>query len=139
MAYLLDTCTLSEPKQKSPHARVLDFLRELRPVDAFVSVVALAEIWKGIELLPHSKRKTDLLEWFEKDLLVRFEGRVLPIDWAVALRQGTLTAALIRGGRTMPIFDSFVAATALVHDLTLVTRNEADFAHAGVRVLNPWK
>jgi predicted nucleic acid-binding protein len=139
MVYLLDTCVLSEPRQKEPRARVLDFLRELRPMDGFVSVVALAEIWKGIELLPHSKRRKDLTEWFEGELLVRFAGRVLPVDLDIALRQGALAASLIAVGRTMPIFDSFVAATALVHDLTLVTRNEGDFVHAGVHILNPWK
>ncbi len=139
MAFLLDTCALSEPTQKSPHPGVVEFMRELRQVDAFVSAVALAEIWKGIELLPHSKRRTGLVEWFEKDLRVRFEGRILPFDAIVVQPWGKMVAALITRGKSMPLVDSLIAATALVHDLTVVTRNEADFAQAGVKVLNPWK
>ena len=139
MPYLLDTCAISEPTQKSPNPRVISFLNGLSLTDVFVSTIALAEIWKGIQLLPVSKRRSGLETWFEKDLLLRFEGRFLPIDVAMAQRLGSLTASLIRGGWTMPLFDSFIAATALVHDLTLVTRNESDFAHSGVKILNPWK
>ena len=139
MAYLLDTCALSEPTKESPNPGVVAFLNQLISLDAFISTITLAEIWKSIELRPISQRRARLEQWFEKELLLRFDGRILVFDVAIALRLGTLTASLIRGGWTMPIFDSFIAATALTHDLTLVTRNEADFAHAGVRIYNPWK
>jgi predicted nucleic acid-binding protein len=139
MAFLFDTCAVSEPTQKSPNPRVLSFISGVHASDAFISAITIAEIWKGIELLPSSKRRTRLENWFEKDLLPGFDGRMLPCDVIVAQRLGSLTASLIRGGWTMPAFDSCIAATALTHDLTLVTRNESDFAHSGVRILNPWK
>jgi toxin FitB len=139
MAYLLDTCAVSEPQQKTPHPGVVAFLSTLRPADTFISALTLAEASKGIELLPACRRRTDLEHWFETDLLVRFDRHILVVDHIVARRWGAMVAPLIKAGQTMPLLDSFIAATALAYDLTIVTRDESDFSPSGVRIFNPWK
>ena len=80
-----------------------------------------------------------MTEWLEEDLLIRFQGRILPIDTHVMLAWGKLIAALEMQGRKMPAMDSLIAAIAVHGDLDLVTRNEGDFVHSGVTVINPWK
>jgi predicted nucleic acid-binding protein len=80
-----------------------------------------------------------LAEWLEGDLLIRFADRILPIDTPVMLVWGELTANLEKQGRRMPAIDSMIAATALQGRLSLVTRNEDDFADSGVTVVNPWQ
>lgn len=139
MAYLLDTCAISEPQQDSPEPKVLQFLADLRPSDSFISVFALGETWKGIELLPPSRKRIRLTAWFENDLLPSFAGRILVLDQDCLMKWATTTARLQLAGRPLPVVDSLIAATALVHGLTVVTRNESDFAPTGVPILNPWK
>jgi len=104
-----------------------------------LSVITIGEIKKRIERLPDSTRKRALEEWLEVDLLLRFDDRVLPIDTPIMLLWGELTAELEKQGRTMPAIDSLIAATALQGSLSLVTRNEDDFANSGVPVTNPWE
>jgi predicted nucleic acid-binding protein len=105
----------------------------------YLSAITIGEIKKGIEKLDDSRRKTALAEWLEGDLLVRFADRILALDTGVMLVWGQLTAELERQGRTMPAVDSLIAATALQGRLDLVTRNEDDFAHSGVGLVNPWE
>jgi toxin FitB len=139
MPFLLDTCAVSEPLQKLPKADVLEFLATLTPSECFVSVITVGEIWKGIYLLPISRKKTQLTDWFREDFRPGFAGRILQLDQPCLIAWGELVARLESTGFPMPSVDSFLAATALYFDLTLVTRNESDFAHSGARILNPWK
>ncbi len=139
MVYLLDTCSLSEITRERPDPNVDRFFANLASKDACVSAVTIAEISKGIELLKPGKRRTRLEKWFQTDLLTQFHERVLPFDSLLAQRWGSMIADLSRRGWTMPLLDSMIAITALVHGLTIVTRNEPDFAHCGTRVLNPWR
>jgi toxin FitB len=139
MAYLLDTCVISEPRQKAPEPKVLQFLAELRPSESFLSVFSLGEIWKGIELRPPSRQRAVLTAWFQGDLVPSFAGRILVLDQDCLIAWGGLTARLQLAGTPMPVIDSLIAATALVHGVTVVTRNAADFAASGVAVFNPWK
>jgi predicted nucleic acid-binding protein len=89
--------------------------------------------------LPQSKRRTQLEMWLETDLQVRFAGRILGIDGVIADRWGWLTAEAKRKGRPLAAIDGLLAATALHHNLTMVSRNVNDFASAQVAVLNPWE
>jgi predicted nucleic acid-binding protein len=139
MSYLLDTCVISEFIAKQPSEKVVGWLTQLDPETVFLSAVTVGEIQKGIERLSASKRKEALREWLKDDLLVRFRDRLLPLETGEMLTWGTLMGRIEAKGKPMPLIDSLIAATALHHDLVVVTRDEGDFAPSGVKILNPWK
>ena len=101
-----------------------------------MSVLTLGEIRRGVERLPDSRRRSRIAAWLENELPAWFENRVLRIDGSVADEWGRLTARL---KNPLPAIDGLIAATALCRRLTVVTRNESDFAPAGVAILNPWR
>jgi toxin FitB len=138
MTFLLDTCVISELIAKQPNLRVVQWVDSIDEDKLFLSALTIGEIKRGIEKLADSSRKSALAEWLEDDLLIRFTDRILPIDIPVMLVWGQLTADLEKQGRRMPAIDSLIAATCLLGRLDLVTRNESDFAHSGVAVINPW-
>lgn len=138
MKYLLDTCVISELVSKQPHAQVVTWVDSLEDERTFLSVLTIGEIKRGVAKLPDSKRKTQLQTWLHNDLLIRFQGRILPLDTQTLLNWGTLVANLEQKGRTLPAIDSLIAALALTHTLHLVTRNEKDFIHTSVSIHNPW-
>jgi toxin FitB len=138
MSHLLDTCVLSEFKKKQPEQKVIDWLDAQLEEALFLSVITIGEIQKGIALLPASKRQAELAVWLE-DLIYRYDQRVLPLDAEVMRQWGRLTGTLEKQGRILPLLDSLIAATALAHNLVLVTRNETDFAGTNVGIFNPWK
>jgi len=139
MNYLLDTCVISELVAKQPYPTVVDFVDSLDVDDVYLSVITVGEITKGIEKLPKSKRKQELQTWLKEDLLIRFGGRIVSLDTDVLVEWGALAARLESSGRTMPAMDSLIAATALSHQFTLVTRNVDDFKGSGVEIVNPWE
>lgn len=139
MKYLLDTNVISELVAKQPVAKVIDWLDHTDDSLIYLSVITIGEIKKGIERLPDSTRKTALSVWLMDELLVRFQGHILPIDLAVMLTWGELASALKQKGRKLPAMDSLAAAIALHGQFVLVTGNEADFSDTGVMVLNPWQ
>jgi toxin FitB len=102
-----------------------------------LSILTLGEIRKGIASLPRSKRRTQLEIWLEFELQARFAGRILAIDTAIADRWGLLSAAAKRTGRPLSAVDGLLAATALHHNLTIVSRNIRDFTGAHVPIMNP--
>jgi predicted nucleic acid-binding protein len=95
----------------------------------------VGELRKGIEALPAGLRKQQLLDWLEVELPAFFANRLLPVDMKVAEHWGNLLA---KAGRPLPAIDSLLAATALTHGLTLVTRNVRDFQFSGLTVIDPW-
>ena len=134
MRFLVDANVLCEPTRPDPRPEVVEWLRE-NEADLAVDPVILGEVRFGILLLPAGKRRRRLERWFDEGV-----GRLrcLTCDAAVGLRWAQLLADLRRSGRSMPVKDSLIAAAALCHDLTVATRNERDFANAGVRVVNPF-
>ena len=136
MSYLVDANVLSEATRRQPDAKVLTWL-ERYDTELHVSTLTLAEIVKGIHLLANGKKRRELEAWFE-ELVASFAGRVLPVDEAVARVWGAFYAKHQRQGRLLSSFDSLLAATALVHGLTLATRNAGDFPD-DVSVINPWQ
>ena len=138
MRYLLDTCVIWELVSRQPHPGVVDWIDGIDEERLFLSVISIGEINKGIQKLPDSRRKDKLIGWLGDDLLIRFRDRILPIDIQTMLTWGELAASLDKQGRPMPAIDSLIAAITLQGGLTLVTRNEDDFKHAGLAVLNPW-
>jgi len=139
MKYLLDTCVISELVSKKPNSKVVEFVDTLDNDDVYLSVITIGEITQGIEKLPKSKRKQELHNWLQEDLLVRFSGRIIPIDNDVMTEWGSLAARLELVGTLIPAIDSLIAATALTYTLALVTRNVSDFEGSGVEILNPWE
>ena len=138
MNYLLDTCVLSEYKKPKPEPKVIAWLDSQPDDSLYLSVLTIGELEKGIVKMPPSKRKTNL-EGFVETLLTRFDRRLIDLDSAILRRWGTMVGTLEIKGRVLPVIDSLMAATALEHDLTIVTRNEDDFEPTDVRVLNLWQ
>ncbi len=134
MTYLVDANVLSEATKQVPDVAVIDWLRN-HEREIAVDPIILGEIQFGILLLPKGKRRLRLERWFAEGV-----GRIhcLPWEAATGLRWAKLLAALRAAGNAMPIKDSMIAATALSHGLTVVTRNSRDFAKAQVRVVNPF-
>jgi toxin FitB len=137
-SYLLDTCFVSEFSRKRPSPRVSRWEEENRQADFFLSALTIGEIWKGIELLAEGERQQRLRIWLDEDILAIYRENVLFVDERVARAWGVLAGELQRRGRVLPAVDGLIAATALVHGLTLVTRNEDDFHGTGVKLVNPW-
>ena len=134
MRFLVDANVLGEPTKPEPAARVVEWLRA-NERDLAVDPIVLGEVRFGILLLPRGKRRNRLERWFDEGV-----GRLHCVAWeaATGLRWAVLLAALRAAGHAMPIKDSLIAATALTHDLTVVTRNLADFSKAKVRVIDPF-
>jgi toxin FitB len=132
--FLVDANVLSEPTRAAPDAEVIRWLRR-NEQEIAVDAVILGEVRFGILLLPSGKRRSRLERWFSEGVQ---RINCLPWEAVTGLRWAELLASLRRAGRAMPIKDSLIAATALVHGLTVATRNQADFEKAGVRVVNPF-
>ena len=134
MAYLLDTCVLSELRKKNAHPAVLGWMQTIRPADVFLSVLTLGEIRRGIERqrLKNPTAAIHLENWL-LGLETHYADRLLPITAAIADRWGRLSLH-----QPLPVADGLLAATGLEHHLTLVTRNTPDFDRSGIPLINPW-
>lgn len=137
MAYLLDTCALSEFTKPKPSASVDAWFAQIPDGADFVSVLTLGELEKGITKLASSRRRAALERWFG-DLRDRFSGRILAVDEPVALEWGRITARAELAGNPLPSIDALIAATAIVHGLAVVTRNTSDIARTGAPIIDPW-
>jgi hypothetical protein len=126
---------VSEITKPRPHRGVARFFAGLAAQSLHISVVSLAEVWKGALLLPDGDKRERLMRFSNEDLPKMFAGRVLIVDDAVAREWGAMEA---RARRTLPAADALIAATALVHGLTVITRNVKDFADIGALYVDPW-
>ena len=138
MRYLLDTNVISEPFKRSPESKVVDWIAGQSALDLCISVLTLGELTMGFELAAAGKRREELQNWVTQDLPRRFVGRLIPVTDDVAREWGRLYADGRSHGRELPAVDGLLLATASVHELTFVTRNERDCSGRGVPTLNPW-
>jgi predicted nucleic acid-binding protein len=138
LKYLLDTCVISELVRKSPEPKVVNWINRNDEGDFYLSVLTLGEIQKGISRLTDKKRRESFQHWLDTDLKERFSGRILPVSKDVALSWGVILGEAEAKGKTVPAIDGLLAATAIAHNLTLVTRNIKDVSPTGVRYINPW-
>lgn len=136
--FLLDTNVISELVRARPEPRVTAWIEATNESLLYLSVLTLGEIRKGIASLRSSPRRVVLEAWLASDLALRFANRILPVDESVADRWGRLAAESAVEGSPLSVIDGLLAATALHHNLTLVSRNVKDFATAGVPLFNPW-
>ena len=125
--YLLDTNIPSEMTRSRPAPQVEQWLDQVDDDALFLSVISLSETLRGITRLPESTRRTQLQTWLDETLRLWFEDRILPVTQSIAERLGRWAGERDSKGLTLPVPDGLIAATALEHDLTLVTRNVRDF------------
>lgn len=138
MTFLLDTNVISEAEKPAPNADVIQFLAQVNEDSLYLSVVTMAELHRGLVLMGSGRRRDRLANWIETELPSRFAERLLPFDLSTAAAWGDIMAASRREGLNLQMMDAMLAATAVVHELTLVTRNVRDFARLGVPIFNPW-
>lgn len=134
--YLIDTNVISELRRREPEPRVVEWFEQRPAAQLYLSVLTLGEIRRGVDRLAEGERQQALRTWLEQELPAFFSGRLLPIDEAIAQRWGHLMAQM---GRPLPAIDSLLAATAIEHNLVLVTRNLKDVADLPVALANPWQ
>ena len=138
MSFLLDTNVISEVTKPRPNAAVIEWLASVAESELFLSVITLAELRRGVEKLAPGHRKAELDAWLTEQLPARFGPRLLTIDAATADHWGRIVARRESAGHPTGVMHALLAASALQHGLTLVTRNTADFDATGVRIFNPW-
>ena len=135
MKYLVDANVLSEATRPQPSEAVVQWLRDHEP-DLIVTPIVLGEIEYGILLRPAGRKRTRLQEWFRPGVQ---RLRILDIDSHTAIVWASLLARLKSSGKSMPVKDSLIAASALQHQLAIVTRNQADFRYSGVPLIDPFE
>lgn len=137
--FLLDTNVISELVRPRPEPKVTSWIDAIGEDALYLSVLTLGEIRKGIASLPAGPRSNVLESWLISDLPIRFAARILAVDAAIADRWGRLSAHPSSVRKPLPVVDGLLAATALHHNLVLVTRNTADIKTTGVSFFNPWR
>ena len=137
MSWLLDTCVVSELSRPRPEKKVVRWVEEQPEAELFISTLVIGEMHKGFILSDNAAQRNRLEKLIEK-LLIRFDERILPLDLASVREWGNIQAVAKRQGYVLPVVDSLMAATALAHNLTVVTRNTSDLKYIQVPVFNPW-
>ena len=136
--FLLDTNVVSESARRRPEPRVAAWWSAQRSAELFVASITIGELVRGARKIPEPATARRYDEWIRQFVMPRFEGRILPFDARAAFLWGDIMAARDREGRPMPPMDGQIAAIAMLHTLTLVTRNVRDFRGLEVPILNPW-
>lgn len=138
MSYLLDTCAISEMVAVKPDQNVLDWFEHQPESSLYLSIITWGEIQKGIYQLATGKRRLRLETWYFDELHPTFQGRIIGIDEKLISTWAKMLAGLKKKGLLRPSFDSLIEATALHHNLILVTRNDKNFRRSDVSIFNPW-
>ena len=138
MKYLLDTNVVSEFQRPQPDANVAAWILAQAEEEMCISTISLAEVRRGIAMMPDGRRKRELDHWLKAELPQRFERRVIDVTPAVADQWGETMAGAKRQGVGLDPMDGFIAATAKALNLTLATRNIKDFDRLGIALKNPW-
>ena len=136
--FLLDTNVISELVMAKPDPKVTKWIEATEETLLYLSVLTIGEIRKGVTSLPQSGRRIALEAWLDHDLVLRFADRILPVDQLVADRWGRIAGSVAAQKSPVSVIDGLFAATALHHNLILVTRNTRDIASTGVPAFNPW-
>jgi predicted nucleic acid-binding protein len=140
MAWLLDTNILSEIRRLRPEPKVLAFIASNPLDELYISLVTLAELRFGIELLIQgSTQRAELTQWLTHTIRPMFNDRVLPVTEEIVFRWRVLMEEGRKAGHTFSQPDLIIAATALHHGFTVVTRDRSDYDKARVPVFNPWE
>ncbi len=137
--FLLDTNVVSEAVKRVPDRNVARWMKAIPEDLLFLSVLTIGEIRRGITLQANSARRAQLEAWLNADVLTFFGRRILGVDHQIADRWGIISAKARAAGTPLPVVDALLSATALHHNLTLVTRNTRDVVATGASVLNPWE
>jgi predicted nucleic acid-binding protein len=132
--FLLDTDALSELEKSTPDPGLLAWFETVDWLDLHLSVITIAELWKGVAELPPGRKRRALEAMFEL-IPDRFQNRIIPVDYFVAVKFGEIQSKT----GPLPSLDTLIAATALTRRLTLVTHNTRDMARTGAAILDPWK
>lgn len=138
MSYLLDTNVVSESERPAPDKNVIKWLGQTDPDDTYLSALTVGEIKKGVSKLQSGRRKVHIQTWLDV-VRKRFGGRILSLTEETFSVWGKMMAEFERKGIVRPALDSLLEATALEHDLVLVTRNVKNFKDSHVTILNPWE
>jgi predicted nucleic acid-binding protein len=137
--YLLDTCVISELRKPLSSPKVVEWIDTHDERNFYLSVVTIGEIEKGISKLANGKKKIQLQEWLADELMGRFKGRIVHITTEVALCWGRILGESENKGKTLPVIDALIAATAITNGLTVVTRNTSDMRASGAPLFDPWE
>jgi predicted nucleic acid-binding protein len=134
--FLIDTNFISETMKPHPDAAVERWIFTKTQSELYLSVISIAEIRRGIQQLDHGSRKRRLESWLSIELPTWFSDHIVDIDFAVADQCGRILDQSRRSGWNVDAMDTFIAATAQVHDLTLATLNRKHFDKLGVKLLS---
>ncbi|MDF5731686.1 MAG: type II toxin-antitoxin system VapC family toxin [Rhizonema sp. PD38] len=137
--YLLDTNVISEVVRPVPHEALLQWLSPLPESSLYLSAITIGELVKGIVALEEGQKKTRLKRWMNTDIPALFAGRILSYDEQAARLWGVWSGEGKRIGRSVPLLDAQIAATAARYDCVLVTRNHKDIERLPVQICNPWE
>jgi predicted nucleic acid-binding protein len=139
LAYLIDTCIISQLIATKPSLTVIRWLESVPEENCFLSVLTIGELKKGVSKLNLTEsKKVSIAKWLEEAVIERFSGRILPVSTEIALKWGELLADSEKKGKVVPAIDGLIAATAMCHALIVATRNVKDFSATKVSLFNPW-
>lgn len=138
MKVIVDTCVLSEVRHPGGNPLVKDMLASTPEEDLFLSVITIGEVTKGVALLDAGRKRNELLKWID-GLKVTYRDRILPLDLDTSIIWGTMTARLQQEGISIPAIDGLLAATALKHNMHVLTRNTRHFEATGALIIDPWR
>ena len=136
MSYLLDTNVICELVKSNPSTAVVNWVNSAQTSSMYLSLLTLGEIRKGIAGIQDNKRREKIIQWLEHEVPSYFEERILKIDHKISDQWGTLQSNI--KDLILPAIDALIAATAINHQLKLVTRNVKDFTHTPLTLINPW-